>query len=506
MKKLYLKTAIFSGIFLFTISTAQIAPDRFCAQVITPAKNPQTGECREFPTPCHVPSGWIKVKSCASDSIEIKDKPLDCKEYYWYDNKTRDCQGPKVFCGAFMYEGLRVFETKTECQEDLKKQDFYLLPQPSVLPTIPLLEKEKSVPFSIEVNVCALSDKYLSEINDLVKQADSMRSQGDLEGEKNILEKIKILKEKIEEAKKACAKMIETRSQLEKNNEEIRQEVCRMQEKIEKKIEYYKGLLSLSLDEIEKKGYKKDEIEKILRELIAEKEKIRLICSGEKTREELDVIKPVAPEDLKEVVSYYKEKVASIIEKPSFSENQVQEMKKLNQETQAMVKELVRSKDQISLKEAQGFIERIEFQAGQIKINEEEVKISQEKTIEATIKNRPLNILIDKEKINLKQENLVVQVETEFVLEKDKMLFQNQEIKIDPKEALLKLNLKKPEVLSMKLELKDNQPVYEIKATEEKKLFFIFPVKVKKEIVIDATKEEALKIKEGKPWWSIFAF
>ena len=30
-----------------------------CIQVITPAQNPQTGEVREFPTPCDVPQGWI---------------------------------------------------------------------------------------------------------------------------------------------------------------------------------------------------------------------------------------------------------------------------------------------------------------------------------------------------------------------------------------------------------------------------------------------------------------
>ncbi|MCK5373060.1 MAG: hypothetical protein KAJ20_01880, partial [Candidatus Aenigmarchaeota archaeon] len=35
-----------------------------CAQVITPAENPETGECREFPTPCDVPEGWVTVDSC----------------------------------------------------------------------------------------------------------------------------------------------------------------------------------------------------------------------------------------------------------------------------------------------------------------------------------------------------------------------------------------------------------------------------------------------------------
>lgn len=33
-----------------------------CVQVITKAKNPQTGEVRDFPTPCDVPNGWEVVK------------------------------------------------------------------------------------------------------------------------------------------------------------------------------------------------------------------------------------------------------------------------------------------------------------------------------------------------------------------------------------------------------------------------------------------------------------
>ncbi|MEK7458830.1 MAG: hypothetical protein AAB663_00295 [Patescibacteria group bacterium] len=29
-----------------------------CAQIITPATNPDTGEVVDFPTPCDVPEGW----------------------------------------------------------------------------------------------------------------------------------------------------------------------------------------------------------------------------------------------------------------------------------------------------------------------------------------------------------------------------------------------------------------------------------------------------------------
>jgi hypothetical protein len=38
---------------------------RVCIQVITPAYNPQNpSECKEFPTPCDVPPGWVKTEKC----------------------------------------------------------------------------------------------------------------------------------------------------------------------------------------------------------------------------------------------------------------------------------------------------------------------------------------------------------------------------------------------------------------------------------------------------------
>ncbi len=35
--------------------------NKICIQVITPARNTQTGEIKEFPTPCDVPEGWEKL-------------------------------------------------------------------------------------------------------------------------------------------------------------------------------------------------------------------------------------------------------------------------------------------------------------------------------------------------------------------------------------------------------------------------------------------------------------
>lgn len=51
-------------------------PERpICIQVITPAYNPQNpSECKEFPTPCDIPQGWVKTEKCSVSSIEFRER------------------------------------------------------------------------------------------------------------------------------------------------------------------------------------------------------------------------------------------------------------------------------------------------------------------------------------------------------------------------------------------------------------------------------------------------
>jgi hypothetical protein len=112
----------YSIIFAQGNSAANFLNDIFCIQVVTPAKNPVTGECKEFPTPCDVPPGWVKVEKCFGSVITIPSEEKrvpTCKEYFWYDEKNLNCQGPKTFCGFFMYKGLYVFEKKEVCEKSL---------------------------------------------------------------------------------------------------------------------------------------------------------------------------------------------------------------------------------------------------------------------------------------------------------------------------------------------------------------------------------------------------
>lgn len=58
-----------------TEKTGIANPASTCAQVITPAKNAKTGECKDFPTPCDIPAGWIQVEKCGEKpAAQIREK------------------------------------------------------------------------------------------------------------------------------------------------------------------------------------------------------------------------------------------------------------------------------------------------------------------------------------------------------------------------------------------------------------------------------------------------
>jgi hypothetical protein len=80
---------------------------RVCIQVITPAYNPQNpSECKEFPTPCDVPSGWIKTEKCPvrtptlqTPTIQaqtLKEAKVEADDYGFYPSSLEFTRGAKV--------------------------------------------------------------------------------------------------------------------------------------------------------------------------------------------------------------------------------------------------------------------------------------------------------------------------------------------------------------------------------------------------------------------------
>lgn len=85
---------------------------RVCIQVITPATNEKTGECKEFPTPCDVPDGWEKINQlmcpstctggtggnaplgCGANAASVEEKSVWIEEAFDLSTETR--QNEKV--------------------------------------------------------------------------------------------------------------------------------------------------------------------------------------------------------------------------------------------------------------------------------------------------------------------------------------------------------------------------------------------------------------------------
>jgi hypothetical protein len=80
---------------------------RVCIQVITPAYNPQNPlECKEFPTPCDVPQGWMKTEKCPvktptlqTSTIQtqtLTEAKVEADDYGFYPSSLEFTKGAKV--------------------------------------------------------------------------------------------------------------------------------------------------------------------------------------------------------------------------------------------------------------------------------------------------------------------------------------------------------------------------------------------------------------------------
>ena len=89
----FLSTVLASVFVLGLVLVAAPADAQLCAQVITFAENPETGECVAFPTPCHVPDGWA---ACGPGPISMAGGEA-CIQVITYAKPP----GPDGECQAF---------------------------------------------------------------------------------------------------------------------------------------------------------------------------------------------------------------------------------------------------------------------------------------------------------------------------------------------------------------------------------------------------------------------
>ena len=93
----------------FTVRSNQ---DNICIQVVTPARNPSTGQCINFPTPCEVPAGWIPWGCQYQDpgSGQCSAGPIGTPTYR--------CNNSNQYCTVTRYQrsDCTPYEQTTNCQ------------------------------------------------------------------------------------------------------------------------------------------------------------------------------------------------------------------------------------------------------------------------------------------------------------------------------------------------------------------------------------------------------
>jgi len=139
-------------------------------------------------------------------------------------------------------------------------------------------------------------------------------------------------------------------------------------------------------------------------------------------------------------------------------------------------------------------------------------EVSMNLPVKIKAKEEPVSI-----KININKEKKVTEIEVKdkVCFTKETLKFKNNELKIETPEKEIKIDVlpnkaveiaqkEVSKITSTELKTENNNPIYEVKGEKEGKLLFVFPIKLKLSLKIDAKEGRILKIK--RPWWSFFVF
>ncbi len=324
------------------------------------------------------------------------------------------------------------------------------------------------------------------------------------EGVKKVLEK---LEERIRNIKLECEDYTNYTAYTGK---------CAQLEDLIVKKKHYEYLYNLSEEELKRTGYNKgrEQIKKILEKLeerIRKCEEITARSGGRKGQgvnvsqerypvvkpSNVSITKPIVAESGREITDYYTSKITTIMKKETNVEQQVKELKELRNEVDKLIEELIKSKDEINTEEVDELVSKVKIKPGKIKADNAIVN-STNKTIitkvnkkNLTIKPTKLHVTIQEGKYEIKAPEIKVQNKT--------LVVGNSTVKLTASDIVEKTKLE-PKDIELKEE--NAKAVYKIKADENRKLFGFIPVKVEKDMTVDAGDREVKVLKEKRPWWS----
>ena len=220
------------------------------------------------------------------------------------------------------------------------------------------------------------------------------------------------------------------------------------------------------------------------------------LITGELETEEVEVVKPVTVENAVEITEYYKKKMDRIVTSEAETGNKIYELKKLRTEIDKLIESLLKNKDEIKMEEISSIVETVEIRPREIKIDNI-VVTTVNKNIRIKVNEKYLKIMPTETQVIIQDGNLEIKA-PELSIKNEVLKIGNSEVKLTASDIVEKIKVEPKEI---ELKEENAKAVYKIKVDEDRKLLGFIPVKVEKDLTVDATNQNAEIIKEESPWW-----
>ena len=209
---------------------------------------------------------------------------------------------------------------------------------------------------------------------------------------------------------------------------------------------------------------------------------------------EISVTKPTVVESGSDITDYYKLKMTKVMEEEKTLDEKIISLKELRDEIDNLIMGLIEKKEALDVEELEGVVSEVRVLPTQV-IADTVTVTTTGKTITAEVKTKKLEIA--------QATNMVVVREGDMEVSSTGVTIENKTLKVGEKEVkLLPSEVVPANIVPKAIELKEeaDKAVYKLKTDEERKLLGFIPLKVEKELTLDAS--DASTVSEVLPWWA----
>lgn len=275
-------------------------------------------------------------------------------------------------------------------------------------------------------------------------------------------------------------------------------DICNEVLQWETKIAYYKKLNNLSEDELNKSGFRREEVGKIIEELSSGIEKVRIQCNNKNNTVPApinEIVKPVVVESGPEISTYYKAKLEKVSSIKNGGENQIQELKALRNEIDKLISNLIKSRNELEAGELNTLVKEVKVSQGEI--NADNIKVETTgKKIFVDVGDRAVSVEPTVDQVLIRDKGLKVNTD-EVMIKENVMSVGGVPVEMSASEVAEKLGLL-PTTIELKKE--NENAVYNMQINERRKLFGLIPFNSEKTVTANAQNGEVLG--ENHPWYN----